>query len=148
MDIRTRPLEPRDHDRWRTLFRAYIDFYRAEVSDEVIALTWSRLMDSASGMVGLCATDADDCPIGIALLVFHPSTWSATTYCYLEDLYVAPEARGRGAGKALIGAVYAMADARGATRTYWVTEEGNDGARRLYDSLAVRAPYVQYRRGG
>lgn len=146
MSIRTRPLEARDREAWRALFRAYIDFYRADVPDEVVELTWARLMDETSGMLGLCATNADDQPIGIALLVFHLSTWSTTTYCYLEDLYVAPEARGHGVGKALIEAIYAAADARRATRTYWVTEEANEDARRLYDRLAVRAPYVQYRR--
>jgi len=147
VSIRTRPLAPHDHDAWQALFRAYIDFYRAEVSDDVVALTWSRLMDASSGMVGLCAVDSDDRPVGIALLVFHLSTWARTSYCYLEDLYVAPAARGRGVGEALIEAVYRAADDRGATRTYWVTEETNEGARRLYDRLAMQAPYVQYRRG-
>ncbi|MGE0765796.1 MAG: GNAT family N-acetyltransferase [Hyphomicrobiaceae bacterium] len=144
--MRTRPLEPRDHSDWVTLFRAYVAFYRADVPDQVVALTWSRLMDPASGMSGLCAVDEDDRPVGIALLVFHLSTWSPTSYCYLEDLYVAPQWRGRGAGKALIEAVYDTADARGSTRTYWVTEEDNESARRLYDAIAHCAPYVQYRR--
>lgn len=146
MTVRVRHLGPRDHDQWLVLFRAYIDFYRADVPDEIVALTWTRLMDRTSGMVGLCAVTEQDQPVGIALLIFHLSTWSATTYCYLEDLYVAPEARGRGAGKALIEAIYAEADARGATRTYWVTEEENDDARRLYERVANRAPYVQFRR--
>jgi len=146
MPIRTRLLEPRDHDHWRALFGAYIAFYEADVPDEIVALTWSRLMDDGSGLLGLCATDEHDRPIGIALMVFHLSTWSATTYCYLEDLFVAPDSRGLGVGKALVEAVYAQADAKRATRTYWVTEATNAGARRLYDRLAVRAPYVQYRR--
>lgn len=148
MSVRTRPLEARDHDAWLTLFRAYIDFYRANVPDDVIEFTWSRLMGACPQMLGLCATDADDRLLGIALAVFHPSTWSATSYCYLEDLYVAPEARGRGVGRALIQALYAAADARGATRTYWVTEGNNADARRLYDQVAALAPYVQYRRKG
>ena len=144
--IRVRSLEQRDKPQWLALFRDYIAFYQATVPDDVIDLTWTRLMDRSSGMVGLAAVDDDDKPIGIALLVFHASTWSATAYCYLEDLYVSPAARGKGAGRALIEAVYREADARGATRTYWVTEEGNHAARRLYDSVAARAPFVQYRR--
>ena len=51
-----------------------------------------------------------------------------------------------GAGRALIEAVYREADARGCTRTYWVTEEGNATARALYDRVATKAPFVQYRR--
>jgi GNAT superfamily N-acetyltransferase len=116
------------------------------VPDPVVELTWARLIDEASPLVGLAACDEGGRLIGIALLVFHPSTWSPTTYCYLEDLYVAPAARGRGVGRTLLEAVYAEADARGATRTYWVTEEDNDVARRLYGSVAKRAPFVQYRR--
>jgi len=146
MELRVRRLDQRDRCAWQALFRDYIDFYRASVPENVLDLTWSRLMDSSSGMVGLCAVDARDQPIGLALLVFHLSTWSATTYCYLEDLYVAPMARGRGAGRMLIDAVYAEADARGATRTYWVTEIENDTARRLYDQVAAQSPFVQYRR--
>ena len=103
-------------------------------------------MSASPEMRGLCAVGDDGSLVGIALLVFHPSTWSATSYCYLEDLFVAPPARGQGVGRALIEAVYPAADERGATRTYWVTETGNAAARRLYDGVAMRAPYVQYRR--
>jgi GNAT superfamily N-acetyltransferase len=146
MSIRVRPLEDGDKADWLALFREYIAFYRASVPDDVIELTWARLLDADSGVVGLAAVDGGGGLLGIALLVFHPSTWSPTTYCYLEDLYVAPGARGRGVGRALLNAVYAEADARGATRTYWVTEEDNVVARRLYDRIAKRAAFVQYRR--
>ena len=146
MTFDVRPLEPGDHDAWLALFRDYIAFYQASVPDDVTELTWSRLMSASPEMRGLCAVGDDGSLVGIALLVFHPSTWSATSYCYLEDLFVAPAVRGQGVGKALIEAVYAAADDRGATRTYWVTETGNAAARRLYDGVAMRAPYVQYRR--
>jgi GNAT superfamily N-acetyltransferase len=146
MPVAVRPLEPHDRAEWLALFRDYVAFYRADVPPEVVDMTWSRLMDGGPEMLGLCAEGPGRRLVGIALVIFHRSTWSATCYCYLEDLFVAPEARGRGVGRALIEAVYAAADARGATRTYWVTETSNTEARRLYDSLATQAPYVQYRR--
>ncbi|MDX2158937.1 MAG: GNAT family N-acetyltransferase [Hyphomicrobiaceae bacterium] len=146
MAERVRRLAPRDRDAWEALFRAYIDFYRANVPDSVIELTWQRLNGSAGEMTGLVAVDGDDRPVGFALLVLHRSTWSPTWYCYLEDLFVEPAARGRGVGRALIEAAYSEADARGATRTYWVTEAGNMAARALYDDVAELAPFVQYRR--
>lgn len=146
MSIRVRPLRESDKADWLGLFRDYIAFYRASVADEIVELTWRRLMEVDSSLVGLAAVNEGGRLLGIALLVFHRSTWSATGYCYLEDLYVVPEARGRGIGRALIEAVYGEADARGATRTYWVTEEENTTARRLYDAMATRAPFVQYRR--
>ena len=52
----------------------------------------------------------------------------------------------KGAGRALIEAVYAEADARQCTRTYWVTQEFNTTARALYDRVATKLPFVQYRR--
>jgi len=145
--VRVRGLEARDREAWERLFRAYIEFYRAKVADEVIDLTWQRLLAGGEGNpIGLVAVDDADVPFGLAHVLLHRSTWSATWYCYLEDLFVDPARRNTGAGRALIEAVYREADARGCTRTYWMTEEGNATARALYDRLATKAPFVQYRR--
>ena len=145
--MRVRRLEGRDRDAWERLFRAYIEFYRAKVSDEVIDLTWQRLLAGGEdNPIGLAAVDDADVPFGLAHLLLHRSTWSATWYCYLEDLFIDLSQRNTGAGRALIEAVYREADARGCTRTYWVTEEGNATARALYDRVATKAPFVQYRR--
>ena len=143
--IRVRQLEPGDKPEWLRLFAGYIEFYNASVPADVIELTFTRLLP-ARDLVGLVAVGPDGRTAGIAHLLFHPSTWSATGYCYLEDLYVDPAARGSGAGRALIEAAYREADGRGATRTYWVTREDNEVARRLYDRVATIAPFVQYRR--
>jgi len=145
--MRVRGLEARDQDAWRRLFAAYIDFYRAEVPEAVIDATWKRLLAGGEGTpVALVAVDDADAPIWLAHLLFHRSTWSATWYCYLEDLFVDPLQRTKGAGRALIEAVYRAADAHNCTRTYWVTEERNTTARALYDRVATKAPFVQYRR--
>ncbi len=145
--MRVRGLKARDRDAWRRLFAAYIDFYRAEVPEAVIEATWGRLVAGGEGApVALVAVDDADVPIGLAHVLFHRSTWSATWYCYLEDLFVDPVQRNKGAGRALIEAVYRAADARKCTRTYWVTEERNATARALYDRVATKAPFVQYRR--
>ena len=97
-------------------------------------------------MLALIAVDAKGQALGIAALVFHRSTWSATWYCYLEDLFVASAARGLGVGRALIEATYAEADRRGATRTYWATQDTNATARGLYDRVGRLTEFVQYRR--
>jgi GNAT superfamily N-acetyltransferase len=145
--MRVRQLEARDNRAWRGLFKAYIDFYQATVAEEVIDTTWRRLMAGGEGAhIALVAVDAADVPAGLAHALFHRSTWSATWYCYLEDLFVDPAQRGKGAGRALIEAVYREADARQCTRTYWVTQESNATARALYDQMATTSPFVQYRR--
>jgi ribosomal protein S18 acetylase RimI-like enzyme len=78
--------------------------------------------------------------------LFHPVTWAAGPRCYLEDLFTAAEARGRGVGKALIEAVYKAADERGADQVYWLTRETNATARRLYDQVARATDFIKYRR--
>ena len=147
MSVRVRTLEPRDKPEWLTLFKGYIEFYKATVSDDVIETTWDRILHGGEGFhVGLVAVDDNDRPIGLAHILFHRSTWSPTWYCYLEDLFVEPARRGTGAGRALIEAVYREADARGCTRTYWTTQEFNYRARTLYDQVATKSVFVQYRR--
>jgi GNAT superfamily N-acetyltransferase len=146
MTVRVRPVTAADEGPWLDLFADYIAFYEESVPADVIALTWRRLLAREDNMAALIATDAEGRALGIAAMVFHRSTWSPTWYCYLEDLFVADAARGKGVGRALIEAVYAEADRRGATRTYWATHEKNRTARTLYDRLGVLTEFVQYRR--
>jgi GNAT superfamily N-acetyltransferase len=147
MSVQVRPLEARDKPVWLVLFKGYIAFYQATVPEDVIETLWQRLMRGSEGFhSALVAVDESDTPIGLAHILLHRSTWTNGHYCYLEDLFVDPARRKTGAGRALIEAVYQEADARGCTRTYWVTQEGNATARALYDRVATREPFVQYRR--
>lgn len=148
-------LEASDRSDWEPLFDAYIAFYEAEVPARVIDLAFERMVAKADGMVGFIARDSAlaigsshpaGAAVGLAHLVFHRSTWAATTYCYLEDLFVAPEVRGKGVARQLFDATYREADARGAERTYWATAENNATARRLYDRVGELTAFVQYRR--
>lgn len=145
MTITVRPAIPADKAQWLDLFHQYIAFYEASVPGDVIELTWQRLMAQSDGMMAFSALDNAGRLAGIAAIVFHRSTWSATYYCYLEDLFVAPAARGQGVGRALIEAVNSEAMRRGASRTYWATAQTNTTARRLYDKVAKLSPFVQYR---
>ncbi len=139
-----RRLELRDRERWLELWAGYLRFYREEVSDEATAFTFERLCDARDGLLGLVATDAEDRPIGFAHLVFHPATWSVEGYCYLEDLYVDPAARGGRVSRALFDAVFAAARERGAEKTYWHTQQFNGAARSLYDTVGKLTSLVMY----
>ena len=147
MSIRVRPPKAEDRSVWLTLFKGYIDFYQAAVPDDVIDTLWQRLMDGGEGLpIALLAVDATDRPVGLAHVLYHRSTWTRGWYCYLEDLFVDPRERGKGVGRTLIEAVYRHADARGCSRTYWMTQETNATARALYDKVAAKSAFVQYRR--
>jgi GNAT superfamily N-acetyltransferase len=141
-----RALETADRAPWEQLWLAYLRFYRAEVSSEVTAATFRRLCEQSDGMIGLVAADEQGGLTGLAHLIFHPSTWSADSYCYLEDLFVTPGARGTGTALELLEAVFAEAGRRGAARTYWETQEFNGPARSLYDQVAHRTSFVVYER--
>ena len=83
---------------------------------------------------------------GIAHYLFHRSCWTIGNYCYLQDLFVAEGARNLGLGRALIAAVEERARSAGASRVYWLTQESNAHARALYDKLAERSGFIQYRK--
>jgi GNAT superfamily N-acetyltransferase len=140
-----RPLAERDRVRWGQLWEEYYAFYRHTATAAVARATFDRLV-AAADMFGLVAVDGDDRPVGLAHAVLHPSTWTDGRYCYLEDLFVARSARGGGVGRALIEAVYAAADARGAVRVYWHTQEFNAPARSLYDEVGRRTSFIVYTR--
>jgi GNAT superfamily N-acetyltransferase len=147
MSVQVRRLAEKDKEAWLPLFKGYIAFYKATVADDVIEQTWQRLMEGQPDFhIALVAVDDKDRPVGLAHVLFHRSTWSTTHYCYLEDLFVDPQQRLKGVGRALIEATYKEADARGCTRTYWATQEFNYRARSLYDQVATKSVFVQYRR--
>ena len=143
-DFVVRPLTAADHGAWLPLWQGYQAFYKAAIAPEVTARTWERLLDPAEPMHVLGADRGGEL-IGITHYLFHRSCWTTGDYCYLQDLYVAEAARGLGAGRALIEAVSAAAEAAGASRVYWLTAEDNP-ARALYDSLARYSGFIQYRR--
>ena len=146
MTTTVRRLTDEDHTQWLPLWHGYLAFYEAEVDDAVTKATWRRLVSDNEQPHGLCAVDEMGRLIGIVHYLFHPVTWSIADRCYLEDLFVDPTIRGGGVGKKLIEAVYAEADAHGADQTYWLTQEFNDRARRLYDHVATVTPFIKYKR--
>ena len=141
-----RPIAPDDAEAWRPLWRAYLEFYETEVDEAVYARTFARLTDPAdAGLGGFLAVGAAG-PVGLVHYIFHPHCWQIEEVCYLQDLYLAPGARGSGAAEALMRAVYAEADRRGCPNVYWMTQHFNARARRLYDRVGTLTPFLKYRR--
>ncbi len=143
--IEIRPLAPSDRAGWEPLFEAYLGFYESELPKQQYDLTWTRFHDDAEPMHALGAFDEGKL-VGIVHVVFHRSTWLADTTCYLQDLYVDESQRGRGVGEQLIEKVALLAREKNAGRLYWLTQENNATARRLYDRVAVAPGFIQYRK--
>jgi GNAT superfamily N-acetyltransferase len=139
-----RPLTPADRADWEPLWAGYLRFYRAEPTPAWSERTFTALTGGDERMAGLLAVDSAGRAVGLAHLVFHASTWSSQDSCYLNDLFVAPDTRGSGAGKALIEATYTTAAAHGADTVYWHTQEFNFAARSLYDTVAALTSFRVY----
>jgi GNAT superfamily N-acetyltransferase len=144
-DVEIRHIGADERAAWEPLWKGYQAFYNVVISDEITSVTWARMHDPAEPMRVLGAY-IEGKLLGIAHYVFHRSCWTAGDYCYLQDLFVAEGERGRGLGRALIGAVEGKARAAGASRIYWLTHETNTEARALYDKLAERSGFIQYRK--
>ncbi len=141
-----RPLNVSDRDRWSALWCAYLDFYETTVSEEVYASTFARLLSDDPNSFNCLVAEQGGTLVGLTHYLFHAHAWKMERVCYLQDLFVAPETRGTGAGAALINAVYAAADAEGAPSVYWLTQEFNHTARKLYDQIGTLTPFIRYNR--
>jgi len=143
MEIRA--LVPADRAAWEPLWQGYLTFYKATIAPEVTELSWARLHDPAEPMHGYGAF-LDGRLAGITHLILHRSMWTAGPYCYLQDLFTAAWARRRGVARALIEHAYVEAERLGASRVIWLTQESNLEARVLYDQVAERSGFIQYRK--
>jgi GNAT superfamily N-acetyltransferase len=139
-----RPLRAEDEPVWRHLWGQYLAFYGADLPEAVYAATFSRLVDPAVADYRCLLAWSEEAPVGLAHVIFHRHGWQIEDICYLQDLFVDPEVRGTGAGRALIEAVYAMADANGTPNVYWLTQEFNTKARVLYDRIGRVTPFIKY----
>lgn len=133
-----------DKAEWLPLWRAYLDFYKQALDDEITDLTFARALDSGENLNLLVAKN-DGRIVGFATYVLHRSSWARDWYCYLEDLFVTETQRGKGVARALIAAVAEAGKAKGAERLYWVTDEANKTAQALYEKLATKTDFIQFR---
>lgn len=143
---RIRPLKPEDRPSWDLLWRAYLEFYETVLPDEVYDSTFARLLGDDPQDFSCLVAELDGELIGLTHFLFHCHAWKIENVCYLQDLYASPHVRGTGVGRALIEAVYAEADRKGAPDVYWLTQEFNHTARQLYDRVGQLTPFLKYRR--
>jgi len=143
-NLQVRSVEVGDFDRWRELWRGYQEFYKVSFTDAQVLRTWTQLHDAAQPVHGAVA-QVDERVVGLVHYLYHPSTWTDGDYCYLQDLFVDPVMRCHGIAEKLIRHVYEQAQNHQAVRVYWLTLESNAPAMRLYDRIAERSGFVQYR---
>jgi GNAT superfamily N-acetyltransferase len=144
MTIEIRAITSGNKAQWYSLWRGYQAFYKTDIAEAVSDMTWNRLLDPAEPMGAALAWDGDKA-IGLVHHIQHRSCWTIGDYCYLQDLFVAEDARGCGVGRKLIEYVYAYAKSKGCSRVHWLTHESNTDAMELYNNIASRSGFLQYR---
>jgi len=146
MTLTIRPLTTEDRAEWARLWTGYLDYYQTSVPEAVYDSTFARLLGDDPQDFSCLLAVVDGRPVGLVHYLFHRHNWKIENVCYLQDLYADPSVRGKGVGRALIEAVYAAADANGTPAVYWLTQDFNETARRLYDRVAQVTPFIRYNR--
>lgn len=144
LNISIRPIEECDRSEWCRMWTAYLEFYETTVSEAVYETAFERLLSQDPVEFTGVIAELDGKPVGLAHYLFHRFLWTLEDTCYLMDLFVDPEVRGQGIGRALIEAVHEVAREGGAPGVYWMTQEFNYKGRLLYDQVATKTPFIVY----
>jgi GNAT superfamily N-acetyltransferase len=140
------PVTVEDLDGLLPLMRAYCDFYRATPSDEaLLGLSRALIADPERDGVQLIARDQSAVAVGFATIFWSWSTADAGRIGVMNDLYVAPDARGSGLAERLIHACVERCAQRGACALEWQTAPENARAQSVYGRVgAVREQWLTY----
>lgn len=138
------PLEEITFEQWLPLWQDYLTFYKTQLSDEQIRLSWKRITNpEQTDMFGF-AIKIDNNVVGFVHLISHMSMWVNLPYCYLQDLYVDEHFRNQGIARKLIEHCYQVCTGK-FDRVYWLTQESNHTAQQLYDRIASKTGFIQYK---
>ncbi|TFD55151.1 GNAT family N-acetyltransferase [Cryobacterium frigoriphilum] len=147
MSVQVRPLGGKDFFAWLGLFEGYSEFYENELTDQKALQVWSWIIDKNNSLDGAVAVNEAGDFVGLAHYRTVTRTLSATMGLYLDDLFVAPDARGAGVGHALIAFTKGYAAERGLTQISLITAADNETAQALYDTVGTRTDWVTYEIG-
>jgi GNAT superfamily N-acetyltransferase len=117
------------------LIRGYCDFYEADPPDDGLREMAKVLIADPEEGVIFIARDGDGKAVGFAAMGWKWSSLSAARAGVLEDLFVSPDARGKGLAEALIEACADRCRERGAAKLEWVTATDNQRAQKVYDRI-------------
>jgi len=137
MNCTIRPCRPDDAETLANLIRALAIYEKLEHEARATPDDLRRHLFGPRPAAGAILAEADGKAVGFALFFPTFSTFRAQPGLYLEDLFVLPDHRGRGIGKALIAAVASEAIARGGGRLEWAVLDWNAPSIAFYRSLGA-----------
>ena len=138
-------LEHINFEQWLPLWQDYLQFYKSEMSIEQITLSWKRITNpEQTDMFGFALIHHGEM-VCFVHLISHMSMWTEKPYCYLQDLYVNEQFRNQGFARKLIEHSYKVCAGK-FDRVYWLTHESNTTAQYLYDRIATKTGFIQYKK--
>ncbi|SPL71729.1 GNAT family N-acetyltransferase [Acinetobacter stercoris] len=144
MSIKIIPLSDISFDQWHPLWQSYLTFYKSSLSEEQISLSWKRITNPAQKDMFGFAIKINENIVGFVHLISHMSMWTEKPYCYLQDLFIDENYRNQGLACKLIEHTYQVCKG-GFDRVYWLTQADNHTAQLLYDRIADKTGFIQYK---
>ena len=145
-EVEIAPITAEEFEELLPLIAAYQRFYKAEPDEARNHTHFGRLLDDHDAGIQFVALDEVGQALGFATLYFPLGSVTPGVACLMNDLFVVPEARGHGIGRALILHCLSYAKAHGFPKIHWQTALDNHTAQRLYDSLpTTRSGWYTYR---
>ena len=138
MALAIRPATPDDLPLIAELIRALAEYEKLAHEVRFDEATLGEKLFGARPYAEVLIGESDGAPMGFALFFHNFSTFEGRPGIYLEDLFVRPEARGRGLGKALLAELARLAVARGCARLEWAVLGWNAPSIGFYKSLGAR----------
>ncbi|RZG77139.1 GNAT family N-acetyltransferase [Acinetobacter sp. WCHAc060025] len=139
------PLDEIRFEQWLPLWQEYLNFYKTQLSNEQISLSWKRITNSEQADMFGFAIQMNNEVVGFVHLISHMSMWTDKPCCYLQDLYVNETHRNQGLARKLIEHSYQVCSGK-YDRVYWLTHESNLTAQYLYDRIATKTGFIQYKK--
>jgi len=139
------PLDEIRFEQWLPLWQEYLNFYKTQLSNEQISLSWKRITNSEQADMFGFAIQVNNEVVGFVHLISHMSMWTDKPCCYLQDLYVNTQYRNQGLARKLIEHSYQVCSGK-YDRVYWLTHESNITAQYLYDRIATKTGFIQYKK--
>ena len=139
MALKIRTIENRDFPDWLPLW----DGNNLGTRDEAVTSeTWSRLTDPEFPVHGLVA-ESNGKLVGLLHYIEHPTTGSLKDVCYMQDVYVEPAQRQKGIARALLNELAIIGQKNKKwTRIYWLAEEDNEAAQKLYETIGTKLNFT------
>ena len=138
--------EPRESDRpqWEVLYHGYAEFYKVPMNDGILDTVWGWIFDADEKFFCMVAENEKGELIGLMHFREMPSPLRGARVGFLDDLFIAPHARGAGAVEVMFDALAAASSERAWPFVRWITAEDNYRGRAVYDRLASPTHWRTY----